>query len=186
MLEHRRLVARTLTTGLHLSRKNLSRKILLISLGALLLPFGPTRAGPKPGELPANTTVTLHRDACEKRCAVYDVTIRANGGVTYEGRYYVRKTGRVEARIDPSVVRALIEKFRDADFFSLNAEYDSRDRQACESVRSDGPRAVLSIRTGDEFKTVMHDHKCIGPVTAKLSELEDGIDKAAGVSRWIK
>jgi hypothetical protein len=164
----------------------MNQKIVSTCLGVLLLLVRPVHAGPKPGELPANTAITLHRDACEKRCAVYDVTIRANGSVTYEGRHYVRKTGHAEARIDPSQVRALVNKFNDAGFFSLNAEYDSRGGQDCESVRSDGPRAVVSIRTGDEFKTVMHDHKCVGPVTATLSELEDSIDKAAGVARWIK
>ena len=158
----------------------------MLCVWILLILVVPIEAAPKQIELPDNTTIALHRGGCEKRCAVYDVTIRANGRVTYEGQHYVRRGGRREAKIDPLVVRALIEQFYDADFFSLRARYDSSDAQACPSTLSDGPRAIIAVTVGNQFKTVIHDHKCVGPATARLTELEDSIDKAAGTSLWIK
>ncbi|HEY0439484.1 MAG TPA: DUF6438 domain-containing protein, partial [Xanthobacteraceae bacterium] len=59
-------------------------------------------AAAQPTDAPADTVIALERGACERRCAVYSVTIRGDGSVTYEGRHYVRTTGIKRSRISPA------------------------------------------------------------------------------------
>jgi Domain of unknown function (DUF6438) len=138
-----------------------------------LLAFGlaaqePSRAAAAPVQ------ITLKRTACFGECPDYTVTIEGDGSVTYEGRRFVRVTGRQTGRISRSAVDALLEEFRRIDFFSLKDEYTAHV--------TDLPTTYVALRQGERQKEIK-DY--IG-APKSLRDLEHHIDEAAGVERWVR
>jgi hypothetical protein len=161
--------------------------LVLLALFACFSDVPPSQSAPARGEgVPADTVISLQRDACERRCAVYKVTIRADGTVIFDGQYFVRRTGRLSAKVSPAEVRGLINEFMAADYFSLKDEYSTSAADPCAANPSDAPTATTSLVIGGRSKSVVHDHHCIGPVADRLTALENKIDKVAGSVRWIR
>ncbi len=136
--------------------------------------------------VPPDLLITLDRGGCEKRCAVYRLTVAARGDVTYEGRYYVRVGGIAHARIDAADVKSLWDAFQAIHFSDLDAEYGYTTTDGCRSVLSDAPVATLTLTFGGRSKSVIHHHRCIGEIPAQLTALEDRVDRAAHTVRWIR
>ncbi len=140
---------------------------------------------PSPG-IPPDTLVVLQRGACEQRCAVYRLAIFADGTVIYEGRYFVRTPGLKRSLVAPATLAALMRDLVAGGFFELAGDYGYASRSSCESFSPGEPSAILSVSTGGRSKTVLHNHGCAGKVSARLTELEDKVDRAVGVARWIR
>jgi hypothetical protein len=154
----------------------------LIAVGALLTGSAMSQT-PAP---PPDTLITLQRGACEKRCAVYRLVIFADGTVIYEGRFNVRRTGLIKSGVPPEALIKLVQNLEAAGLYDLEANYGYGNRDHCASWNSDGPAAIVSLASGGRSKTVLHDHRCISPVSQRLSEMEDWIDQAVGVAKWIR
>lgn len=118
--------------------------------------------------------ITLERTACFGSCPVYTVTIDGDGAVTYDGRQFVRVSGRKTARITRDTVRALAAEFARIDFFALKDEYTA--------MVSDLPTVYVTLRQGDRTKRVK-DYFGAPPA---LRNLERHIDEAAGVRQWVR
>jgi len=125
-----------------------------------------------PAEAPAR--ITLRRTPCFGECPDYTVTIDRDGTVAYDGRRFVRVTGRQTARISAAAVKALLDEFQQIDFFSLKDRYNA--------PVTDLPTTYVTLRLGERSKTV-EDY--VG-APKPLRDLERHIDEAAGVQRWIR
>jgi hypothetical protein len=144
-------------------------------------------AAAQPTDAPADTVIALERGACERRCAVYSVTIRGDGSVTYEGRHYVRTTGTKRSRISPAAVAELAAAFEAEGYYRLADQYGmAGSTEGCTELRSDAPIAKTSIVSGGRTKTVAHHHRCVGTFSEPLKRLETAIDRAANTAQWIK
>ena len=126
-------------------------------------------AGPPPSDF-----VQLQRTTCFGSCPSYTVQIRADGQVTWKGDGSVKIPGTAIAPIKPSDARALIERFRTADFWRLCGSYSA-------SI-SDGPTVITTVHLGDREKLVS-DYFNTAP--AWLQTLESEIDALADTHRWI-
>lgn len=140
----------------------------------------------KTNESAPDTLITLQRGACEQRCAVYRLIIFADGAVIYEGQHFVRRTGLIKSGISPEVLSKLINDLATGGFFQLEANYGYGNTDHCDSIDSDGPAAILSVSNQGRSKMVLHNHRCVGPVPNRLTELEDKVDRAVGTVKWIK
>lgn len=156
--------------------------VSLIAVGALLACHVWAQT-PTPAP---DTLITLQRGACEKRCAVYRLVIFADGTVIYEGRYNVRRTGLIKSGIAPEALIKLVKDLDAAGFQDLETNYGYGNRDQCVSWASDGPAAIVSLASGGRSKTVLHHHRCISPTSQRLTEMEDLIDQAAGVAKWVR
>jgi hypothetical protein len=151
-----------------------------------------TVAGPSQGQVSRtkepspDTLITLQRGACENRCAVYRLVIFADGTVIYEGRHFVRRAGLIKSGISPEVLNKLIADLEAGGIFQLDDNYGYGNNNGCESIDPDGPMAILSVSNQGRSKTVLHHHRCVGPVPDRITEMEDRVDRAAGVVKWIK
>jgi hypothetical protein len=152
--------------------------IILISLAA-------GAAAAQDAKTRADVTVSLERGTCERRCPVYRVTLHGDGRLTYEGRHHVRKAGTVQARVPPAEVRRLLQDFEALDFFALRDIYGGEPGD-CRELREDAPRSALTLSRGGQSKTVRHNVGCIGPVTSRLTELGEAIDRLADTKRWTR
>jgi hypothetical protein len=138
-------------------------------------------------EAAPDTLISLQRGACEARCAVYRLIIFADGTVIYEGRYNVRQAGLVKSLMPQLVLKKLIGDLEAGGFFELQDNYGYGNTAGCASIDPDGgPTAILSVSNQGRSKTVLHSHRCVGPAPTRLTEMEDQVDHAAGVAKWIK
>jgi len=161
-----------------------ARAVLLVLVISLSFLLGVTAASCTVS--PTSTTsdgledvvITLERTACKGICPVYKVTVTGNGNVIYEGRDFVKTTGRVESSISEEKIKQLISEFNDIDYFSLNDSYTER-------VITDAPDAITSIILDGKTKTIQHYH---GDLNApeELTELENRIDEIVNSAQWIE
>ncbi len=125
----------------------------------------------------SSVMLSLERTACYGRCPIYSVTVLRDGTVRWEGKQFVKVTGKATAKLPAATMTALADAFKHADYFALADKYDSYDV-------TDHPSAIVSYADGGKKKTIHHYH---GDRSApeKLSELESRIDELVGTARWI-
>jgi hypothetical protein len=127
-----------------------------------------------PADARPNDFVELQRTTCFGSCPSYSVQIHADGQITWKGDRSVRITGAGAATIKPSDARALIEKFRTRDFWSLCGSYSA-------SI-SDGATVITTVHFADQEKRVS-DYFNTAP--GWLQTLESEIDALADTHQWI-
>jgi ankyrin repeat protein len=108
----------------------------------------------------------------------YEVTIRGDGTVTFNGRWNVAVLGRHCAVIPSETVRKLLEQFRYAEFFWLHDQYSYPITHAATNL--------ISIEF-DGHKKSVEDYVGSGDgMPAAVSLLEDYILKVVDADRWSK
>jgi hypothetical protein len=142
--------------------------------------FGGAQAG-LPAVDRSRLLITFDRGECFGECPAYRVSIDGQGKVVFrasEGVNWVLVPGRHGARIAPSAVDALVEKFRRVRFFDLADEY----RYGI----TDAPIQTLTIDTGHGRKRVVDHVGTQAGMPRAVSDLEDEIDRVAGTARWVR
>ena len=126
---------------------------------------------------PSTLKITLDRDACFGQCPIYSVEIDGDGTVQYLGSGFVAVAGKHTSKISDQAVRDLIALFRGADFFWLFDRYAA-------SV-TDNPTYRVGIAF-DGKKKVVEDYvgAAVG-MPQSVTDLEEAIDRAAGVRKWV-
>ena len=123
--------------------------------------------------------ITLRRTPCYGPCPVYELTILGTGEVTYLGEAHVARAGVHSWRISGRRLERLAEAFERARYSRLEDHYTSREF-------TDAPGCLTSIQYEDgSSKSIDHYH---GDPSAPdtLTELEDEIDRIAGVERYTE
>ena len=123
----------------------------------------------------------MDRLGCEGRCPVYNLTILADGTVTYEGFAHVAIEGTQGAMLNTNQVQLLILQIERADFFSLEDAYYAGGL--------DLPSVIISITMNGTNKKIFH----MGPMCGDgptdppraLCSLEDGVDMMVNSYQWI-
>lgn len=149
---------------------------------------------PFPAVLENELKITLQRTACLGSCPDYTVTIDGQGNVVFRsqgenfpGEFEVHRSfssndgilvsGVHTDKVEPGVVAELLERFREARFFSLKDEYRARI--------TDNPAYILTIDTGTASKTVVdYVGERVG-MPRVVTELQEVVDQAAGSARWV-
>ena len=152
-------------------------------------------AKPFPTVIAQEVEITLTRSACFGNCPDYTVTLDGQGNVkfstqgeSYPGEAEVHRefsrsdgvllSGVHTDKIDPKIVSDLVERFRDANFFSLKDEYVAEV--------TDNPTYSLTIDTGTRSKTVVDYVGDEVGMPAVVTELQQAVDLAAGTARWVE
>ena len=132
------------------------------------------------------TVITLQRTECFGTCPVYKLTIFADGTVLYEGIRHIKKKGKAKSRITRAKLEDLIEEFDNIYYFNLRDAYIPGSDD-CPQSATDNPSAITSLTRNGKTKNINHYHGCRGLDTLELlTKLEDKIDEAVNVNRWIK
>ena len=121
--------------------------------------------------------ITLQRTVCYGTCPAYVLRIHGDGKVEFDAQRYVAAEGRHTAVIDQKTVDALVDQFRNADFFSLSREY----RYGV----TDNPTYIVSISIGGKTRQVIDYVGEREGMPAVVTRLEKAIDKAANAELWI-
>ena len=135
---------------------------------------------------PRAKVITLERGQCFGTCPVYKLTIYSDGTVRYQGIRYVKNLGSASARISRARLRELVLEFQNIYYFNLPDSFTPGNKQCSEYV-TDMPSATTSLMWQGRSKTIHHYHGCRGTSALdNLTELENKIDKAVGVTKWTK
>src|ERR1051325_5164415 len=123
--------------------------------------------------------MTLERGGdCNGACPSYRVEVNGDGSVLFFGEENVALAGPHRITIPKASVDRLLAAFRKARFFSLLDQYSA--------PISDSQTYTLSISFDDHRKRVEdYEGEMIG-MPARVTELEDLIDKLARPKRWIQ
>ena len=134
-------------------------------------------------DVPPDLLVTLERTSCFGECHVYTVSIDARGNVNYEGKEFVRVTGRAADRMPVSRLRDLLATIDRIGFFDLREQYRViRNPDGTETVVTDLPTTFVSVTRDGKTKRV-EDYVA---APDGLRELERQIDAAANTRRWTR
>jgi hypothetical protein len=177
-------------------------RVSLTIITCLFLLFGTvvfSRTAQQSSQSPVSedTLITLERVALFD-CPVctpkpnYQVTVRADGTVTFRGNKHTRVIGIAEGKISEDKVRELISAFEGMDYFKLNEAYE-REKDGCPMFITDRPYAYTSIQINGRKKTVTHYYGCVADNDSHfvvfpqaLFELEKKIDEVVNTKQWIE
>jgi hypothetical protein len=144
---------------------------------------------PADSAVPGDLTITLKRTGCyatKNACPTYELTVKSDGAVVFEGTDVTEVTGKVEDKISVEKVKQLVAEFQKADYFNLENSYDY---QNCPSTHTDRPDAYTSIQINGKQKNIYHYLGCKGKDSeiypARLTELENKIDEIVETRRWV-
>jgi hypothetical protein len=126
---------------------------------------------------PTGATVSLERSGCFGTCPSYIVTIHQNGLVEYEGRRFVKATGRRTRRIPKAAADRLFAEFETAHFFDLKPSYRS-------SI-TDQATYVLTLSRGGGVHSVEDYAGVTVGMPPVVKDLERAVDVTAGTDEWI-
>jgi hypothetical protein len=110
-------------------------------------------------------------------CSTYQIEIRGDGMVLYDGQAYVGTTGKRKVQISHASLVKLVDTFRGADYFSLASGYMSGV--------TDMPTYVSSISFDGVSKSVLDYVGRDAGMPAGVSDVEAAIDRLSGASNWI-
>lgn len=137
----------------------------------------PTRHVPFPDTEGQPVSITLERAGNYNPNGIYSVTLHSDGEVDFCGLGKVKAPGPHQARISRANFEALVQEFREADFFSLDDRYVA--------INPDGEDNHLRVRIGDQEKTVMDAGGREVGMPSVIRSLQMAMDEAAETSRWV-
>ena len=171
----------------------------VIAVGSLPITYKPPEAAPDasvpfPDGPLAESEIILQRGACFGTCPAYKLSVSGDGTVrfstesdgfkgsaaevhlAYNGSNVLLPGSHV-AHVDPKLVAALFQRFRDAHFFGLKPAYAA-------SV-TDLSTQVLTVRLGGQSMRVEdYGGQGVG-MPASVTALEEAVDDVAGSARWV-
>lgn len=130
--------------------------------------------------------ITLERGACFGTCPVYVLKIYEDGKVEYDGKEFVKVTGKANGQITKDALQALIREFEKIDYMNLDDRYEIGTKN-CPEGWTDDSSAITSLNWQGKEKKIRHYHGCRGAaVLDQLTALENKIDEVVNTRRWIK
>ena len=133
----------------------------------------------KPPDLKPDSQIRieLERTGCYGTCPSYKVSM-VPGSITFYGGGYVAAAGIHKDTLAPDAVRALAQRFVDADFYSMDKEYVAGV--------TDEPTFRVSVSIDGNIQAVTDYMGSWVGMPAVIEDLEDAIDETARTDRWIE
>ncbi|MBD8874146.1 ankyrin repeat domain-containing protein [Rhodanobacter sp. DHB23] len=136
----------------------------------------PGRHLPLPGVPLVEVHVALGRSGCYGSCPRYQVDIRGDGRVAYQGDAYVDVIGRHEYNVPAADVAKLVDSLRAKDIWSLRSSYRARI--------TDNPDYELILTMGGQVHRLDDYVGQSAGMPAAVSEFEDEVDAVAHSAMW--
>ncbi len=120
----------------------------------------------------------LERTACFGSCPDYSIEVNGDGEVDFNGISSVLVTGHHQGKVSKDVVKSLLATFRRADYFSLKDGYHM--------MVTDCPTFTTSLEFDGKKKSVVDYMGLEVGMPEAARDVEDAIDQAVGVDKWVK
>ena len=120
----------------------------------------------------------LVRTSCFGSCPAYEVEIRGDGSVLYKGERNVAVLGEHRGTISRQSLERLMTRFREADYFSLDAKYMLN--------ASDGAAYTTSLSINGKTHSVIDYMGLQAGMPMLVDRLERDIDQYSGAEMWTR
>lgn len=163
------------------------KRLLIATVSAMLFAGCHSRSAvPERAASLAFDAVKLSRTACYGKCPVYDVEIKSDGTVIYDGKAFVKSLGRQQAAISKDSLSLLSLGVRHVQLPAMRARYvDEQD--GCKSTVTDFPGMSIAVTQAGTTRSVHFYTGCLGAgaPTNRLAWLGETIDLLAGTDKWV-
>jgi hypothetical protein len=134
-------------------------------------------SGPK-----QNYEIKLQRTACYGNCPIYQVTVRGDGQIDYEGFANVRSMGKQNANIPADSAALLLSELQKMNFYELKHTYTQQNITDLSTVL-----LTLSYTVnGETFSKQIVDYQGDTSTPAELRAFYTHLEQICGTSRWIR
>ncbi|MEO7997328.1 MAG: DUF6438 domain-containing protein [Gemmatimonadaceae bacterium] len=133
--------------------------------------------------VPASLVASLERGPCRGSCPDYRVEVYGDGRVRFFGKQHVGSIGVHNGTTTLKEVRQLIKQVAASEVASADTAYVMGSK-GCGQYYTDLPMSTLTVRVGEQLKTIQHDPGCRN-APAFLKTLEAQVDSAARSAMWI-
>lgn len=122
------------------------------------------------------------RTACYGACPTYNVALREDGQVLYEGIEYTVTAGKAEKRVGPDIVEKVRAAFERADFFHAAAP----SGLTVSGSQRGTSEAFLYYAKGGKARRIDLPEGCDAtPVGQALVELRSELDTLLETEKWV-
>lgn len=136
------------------------------------------RAQSASGDNPSGkVTIYFGRGGCPNECSVYEMTIRPDRSVEYEGKEFTRLLGKRTYTISAEAYKAIVDAVRRARVEQLKDEYKPVPGR-------DGGTITLRVSWGRRTKQIIHFQPS-ADAPDELNDLEEAILKYAYPSKEL-
>jgi len=129
---------------------------------------------------PSELRLTLSRTACNGRCPIYQLQLRKDGEIRFNGIRHTEKLGKIERKLTSRQLSALATAVARSGFLSYQPE------QGCSREVTDRPSVILSVRWGGREKEIDRYLGCTKVRPDPLPDLAYQIEEIVEVTRWIR
>jgi hypothetical protein len=116
-----------------------------------------------------DTLLFFKKTACFGRCPTYDVLVKTNGDVLYNGISNVEREGLHKAKLEVRQIAGLLKAASASDFYSLEDRYPVDDAMFIPDL----PNTITYLKQGDLAKKVYNNNEA----PEKLIELEKNLEE---------
>lgn len=138
-----------------------------------------------PASIDNQVLVKLKRTACHGECPVYEVVIKKNGDVEYEGAENVAIKGIQFSRVSMDAVALIEAELIRTKLLKMKANLN-RGGWGCFLYRTDHSYIVIEAAVKNRLKAVSTYLGCDSKQVDVVADLADYIDKIATTSQWVK
>jgi hypothetical protein len=137
----------------------------------------------------ADVIITLNRTPCFGNCPSYDLEIRDNGLVVYDGGNDVKQSGQHTDQISQADFHQLTSAFEELNYYLLEQKYRRAANIICDieeyNYMTDFPYVHTSLTVNGQRTEIDHYHGLFSSPD-ELSQLENLIDEVANSSQWVR
>lgn len=130
--------------------------------------------------------VTIERGACFGPCPIYSASVFGDDRLVFEGKKFVAREGRHEARLAAGSFNRLVEIAKRHDFASMDSKWPDDKGLNCPEPPTDLPTVVVSVSAADLRHSVSYYEGCGGtPAAERVEAMVADMDKAMALGEWI-
>lgn len=128
---------------------------------------------PEAEVLTPDTFLFYKRTPCFGMCAIFSMTVYANGDTEYSGKNFTNLIGDYRTKLDKTTLQNILKKAEDIDYFRMADVYDNQGV-------TDLPSIYTAIKKDNKLKWVKNRYN--GP--RELKALYEYLDKVIAEAKW--
>jgi hypothetical protein len=138
-----------------------------------------------PPTIDSDTLVKLEQTACNGECPVYQVEVKKDGTVIFEGIEYVEAKGMHTKTLSKEKLDQIEIALKSAKFTSLKSNLD-RGTWGCLGYQTDHSSIIMEASIKNKRKAVLTYLGCNSKQVDAVIDLSKNLKAIIGLSEWIE
>jgi Domain of unknown function (DUF6438) len=138
-----------------------------------------------PPTIDNDTLVKLEQTACYGECPVFQVGVKKDGTVVFEGIEYVASKGLHTKTLSKEKLDQIEIALKSAKFTSFRSNLDT-GTWGCISYKTDHSRIIIEASINNKRKAVLTYLGCNSKQVDDVIDLSKKIETIIGLSEWVE